>query len=204
MSKSILLSIQPKWCELIASGRKTIEVRKTRPKLETPFKCYVYRTKSKDELFEVMKDGDADYCGDIYHGKTAFLKRYSKYHDYICDGKVIGEFTCDEISVFSRPAEHSMFPWDYDHACLKQKDIEDYAAGKTIYGWHISDFLLYDKPRELDSFHTTCPEYGKPDITDKCRKCKHLYTNENDMCVECDVEGERALTKPPQSWCYIN
>ena len=41
MNKSVLISIQPKWCELIASGKKTIEVRKTAPKLETPFKCYI-------------------------------------------------------------------------------------------------------------------------------------------------------------------
>jgi len=40
--KSVILSIQPKWCELIASGRKTIEVRKTRPQIDTPFKCYIY------------------------------------------------------------------------------------------------------------------------------------------------------------------
>ena len=40
--KSVFLSIQPKWCELIESGRKTIEVRKTKPKIETPFKCYIY------------------------------------------------------------------------------------------------------------------------------------------------------------------
>lgn len=44
MDKSVLISIRPKWCELIASGEKTIEVRKTRPKLETPFKCYIYCT----------------------------------------------------------------------------------------------------------------------------------------------------------------
>ena len=30
--KSVLISIQPKWVEKIASGEKTIEVRKTRPK----------------------------------------------------------------------------------------------------------------------------------------------------------------------------
>ena len=44
MSKAVMLSIRPKWCEKIASGEKTIEVRKTRPKLETPFKCYIYET----------------------------------------------------------------------------------------------------------------------------------------------------------------
>lgn len=44
--KSVLISIQPKWCELIANGKKTVEVRKTRPKLETPFKGYIYCTSS--------------------------------------------------------------------------------------------------------------------------------------------------------------
>ena len=43
--KAVLISIQPKWCELISNGKKTIEVRKTRPMLETPFKCYIYCTK---------------------------------------------------------------------------------------------------------------------------------------------------------------
>jgi hypothetical protein len=38
MSKAVMLSIRPKWVEKIASGEKTIEVRKTRPKLPTPFR----------------------------------------------------------------------------------------------------------------------------------------------------------------------
>lgn len=67
MSKAVLISIRPKWCELIASGKKTIEVRKTRPKLETPFKVYIYQT--------LPKSGD--------------------WNDR--DGHVIGEFVCDEI-----------------------------------------------------------------------------------------------------------
>ena len=45
MNKSVLISIRPKWCELIANGKKTVEVRKTAPKLETPFKCYIYETR---------------------------------------------------------------------------------------------------------------------------------------------------------------
>lgn len=45
---AVLLSVRPKWCELIASGKKTVEVRKTRPKIETPFKCYIYCTKPKE------------------------------------------------------------------------------------------------------------------------------------------------------------
>lgn len=68
MSKAVMLSVRPKWCEKIARGEKTIEVRKTRPKLETPFKCYIYCTQGND----------------------ARRLRGSW-------GKVIGEFTCDRI-----------------------------------------------------------------------------------------------------------
>lgn len=42
--KAVLISIKPKWCDLIRRGRKTVEVRKTRPKLEVPFKVYIYET----------------------------------------------------------------------------------------------------------------------------------------------------------------
>lgn len=96
--KAILLSIQPKWCGLIANGKKTIEVRKTRPKIETPFKCYIYQSKSKDQLMDVMKDGDENY-GVIYHGKPVFIKTSSKYSNP-CEQKVIGEFICDSISEY--------------------------------------------------------------------------------------------------------
>ena len=47
MSKAVMISIRPQWCEKIASGEKTIEARKTKPKLETPFKCYIYCDKGR-------------------------------------------------------------------------------------------------------------------------------------------------------------
>lgn len=45
--KSILISIRPEWCEKIVSGEKTVEIRKTRPKLEPAFKVYIYCTKKR-------------------------------------------------------------------------------------------------------------------------------------------------------------
>lgn len=83
--KSVMLSIKPKWCELIASGRKTIEVRKTRPKLEAPFLCYIYCTKTKN------KWSLCDYEGDGYDDKGNIIydtwicpcceERYEVYYD---------------------------------------------------------------------------------------------------------------------------
>ena len=86
--KSVLISIQPKWCELISSGKKTVEVRKTKPKLEIPFKCYIYETQGRTETPFVDEDGH-----HIFKGR----------------GQVIGEFVCDSIDEFSVPFR-SMIP----------------------------------------------------------------------------------------------
>ena len=56
MNKAVLISIRPEWCDLIMRGKKTIEVRKTRPKLETPFKVYIYCTKIPDWLRTVSHE----------------------------------------------------------------------------------------------------------------------------------------------------
>ena len=48
MAKAVLISIRPEWVEKIANEWKTIEVRKTKPYLETPFKCYIYCTQGND------------------------------------------------------------------------------------------------------------------------------------------------------------
>ena len=42
MSKVVLISLRPEWCEKIINGQKTTEVRKTHPNMNPPFKCYIY------------------------------------------------------------------------------------------------------------------------------------------------------------------
>ena len=59
MGKAVLLSTQPVWCEKMCNVighdekfnliyEKTAEIRKTRPKIKTPFKVYIYCTKPKN------------------------------------------------------------------------------------------------------------------------------------------------------------
>lgn len=125
--KSVLISIRPKWCEKIANGEKTIEVRKTRPKLETPFKCYIYCT----------KDGDP---------RRLVGER----------GKVIGEFTCDRIDTIVPANEpYGIYGIDDDYVlqtCLENGALWDYGRGQLLFGWHISDIKIYDTTRELREF----------------------------------------------------
>lgn len=129
-SKAVLLSISPRWCGLIASGKKTIEVRKTRPKIETPFKVYIYCTNDRKNHF---------WTG----------KRYSY-------AKVIGEFICDSIISNCEMANADIAE---QQGCIRREQLFEYANGAELYGWHISELKIYnDQPKELSEFGTLCDE----------------------------------------------
>lgn len=170
--KSVLISIQPKWCELIASGKKTVEVRKTRPKLDTPFKVYIYATKSGDRL--VLKN---DKVFEISKAIT---------------GKVIGEFVCDDIGEFKVFENGSVQYWNYHElgkTCLTYEELANYIGkNKDGYGWHISNLVIYDKPRELSEFY----KVGYKDMLDM------------DFLIENSEQAKYwKIESPPQSWCYV-
>lgn len=177
--KSVLISIQPKWCEKIASGKKTIEVRKTAPK-ETPFKAYIYCTKAKS------KWRFSDYEGAYQNTKGEIV--YAQQH-------IIGEFICDKVDEYAYDYYDGV---DIDddtiiETFISREDINIYAKGKTLYGWHISDLKIYDKPKELSEFFKPCPTKEKGD----CLSCDCLADNDyGGVCTN-------NLTRPPQSWQYV-
>lgn len=190
--KSVLISIQPKWCELIAAGKKTVEVRKTKPKLETPFKVYIYCTNNGGSLHTGY--------GGLYYHKSNIGK-----NDCSCiNGKVIGEFVCDEITMSFVGYNASGCPsyWDIlDGTCLTPNELVCYGEWKTLYGWHISNLVIYDKPKELGEFFQYCGD------NPNCDGCEaHYYRNTEcgleDYCCSI-VDGCKPLKKPPQSWCYV-
>jgi len=145
--KAVLISIRPKWCEKIASGEKTVEVRKTKPKLETPFKCYIYCTAE-------MAEHDALWVLDAPSREKYSITAVSAYLERPegaskGNHKVIGEFICDRIYELA-PLNHA--PDDAEQqVCLTQEEIARYLKG-IGYGWHISDLRIYDHPRDLWEF----------------------------------------------------
>ena len=132
MDKAVLISIRPKWCELIANGQKTIEVRKTKPKIQTPFKCYIYCTQSKEGLPD---------SAEMYIHSS---------------GKVIGEFICDSIIPIETNIEgqlRNVHFADVLQTCLSTAELRAYiGANKTGYGWHISELVIYDEPKKLKDY----------------------------------------------------
>lgn len=193
--KSILISIRPKWVEKIASGKKTIEVRKTAPK-EIPFKAYIYETK-KEHLRVVFKKGDFIFSDDHSAGKfdeNIFVKdRYS------WQGKVIGEFICDKVySIKNQGSRFSVADEEQSvtneiarQSCLDYDDMVSYLGDKDGYGLHIINLKIYDKPKELSEFCIPCKV--------SCENCKNpLYFE----CL-CEEKGKKIVTRPPQSWQYV-
>ena len=177
--KSVLISIQPKWVEKIVIGKKTIEVRKTIPKIETPFKCYIY-----------MSQGD--------------LKDLGSYREWIYKNrmKVIGEFVCDWITEITPHCDIKDFVNQYIHGypaildendCLSFQEMKSYLGNKNGYDWHISDLKIYDKPKELSEFFKPCPTKEKGD----CLSCDCLADNDyGGVCTN-------NLTRPPQSYMFV-
>lgn len=193
--KSILMSIRPEWCEKIFNGSKSIEVRKSRPCIPTPFTVYVYQTKHKGGNATVR-----EVLNSVYGG-----------------GKVIGSFVCDRVEEYEgefwdddtyeriqEPWEPSDFAeygeYEYDtigengefygkgielskQSCLSWNELRKYVGQglKDFYGWHISDLKIYDKPKELGAFRKVC-------LNGKCSDC--IYE-------ECKI------IRPPQSWQYV-
>lgn len=189
MSKAVLISIRPTWCEKIAGGEKVIEVRKTRPKMDTPFKCYIYCTVE-------MAGYDALWVLDTPTREKYSLVAVAAYLENPegankGNGKVIGEFTCEDI--YEIDPTKTIGAGFAEDSCVSSRDIHEYLGGQTGYGWHISELKIYDRPKELIEFHTW----------KKCKSCsKSGY--ESTACIydeNCMIPA--AITKAPQNWCYV-
>ena len=184
MSKAVMISIRPKWCEKIANGEKTIEVRKTRPKLNPPFKCYIYCTLPKYPHEDFIA---TDYPRPQFYG----------------GGKVIGEFTCDRIYKIDKDSTDflfkagglSVYKQAAEEKCglsvaMTDDELHGYLGHCQGYGWHISNLKIYDTPKELSEFKTLCR------VDADCCACPYYnYTK-----MDCDG---RVIGRPPQSWCYV-
>lgn len=175
---AIMISIQPKWCHKIILGEKTIEIRKSRPKMEPPFVCYIYCTKpsvknqtvcgsmvlNNDELYRHPDKG-------IKYGNSIELMMYDDYtEDNFLNGKVIGKFVCDKIELLDVSVATPFTPKIIEDSKVSATEMWEYSKGKDLYLWHISDYEEFEKPKRLSDFYSFAT--GSP------------------------------LSRAPQSWCY--
>lgn len=180
--KKILISIRPKWCEKIASGKKTIEVRKSAPK-EVPFKAYIYETKGK----KIECGFHFEDTGITLREKYVFGMHKARIIKHYRDegrGKVIGEFICDKVSTYPRNYKfgYEISENEFNETALTAEQFVDYGNGGTLYGWHISDLKIFDKPKELSEFS---------------RHKEYCHT------WGFNVLSLEKITRPPQSYMFV-
>lgn len=111
MSKAVLISIRPEWCQKIMAGQKTIEVRKTRPKMNPTFKCYIYKCGSGKVIGEflcdqiISIDGAGRISSDI--ARPTCLEP-AEIHKYLGAGMGLG-WRISALKIYDRPRELSEF-----------------------------------------------------------------------------------------------
>lgn len=162
--KAVLISINPIWCDLIAAGKKTIEVRKTRPNLEVPFKVYIYCTQDKKGVF-------------------------ANHNNWRGNGMVIGEFICDKIQPFDVPYPAFQGEIDKDileRSCLTYWQLHRYAYHDYLYLWHISNLKIYDRPKKICDFHKPCE-----DVVNCWNRAFREAGKCLDKCFDCGIRMKR-------------
>ena len=188
--RDILVSLKPYYYYLIGEGIKKVEVRKTYPKADDWSKSgWFYMSRDEKSFAKIPKE---------------FQEKYRKHF-----GKVGMRFVCDRIDKVASINTPCM---DYievndkwnkyfsELSCLTVDELGKYLGyNKYGYGWHISDLLIYDNPRELSEFRLPCVHKN-----DCCSCQRAIYTMDKaNICSFHRCSLEDGLTRPPQSWCYI-
>lgn len=212
--KSVIKSVSPEICEKLSNGDCKIFISKTAPKCEVPFKGYIYATKAKKWFHSgiILTSNELLW---LSNGKIKMCDGFELWadgEDYQCvNGKVIGEFICDEVEKFS---VGSLRCDDIEKlACLSYREMINYfykpeeLDGKTSkmgYAWHISDLKIYEKPRELREFSPIC-SYKNDDGSCQYRKVDCLYQQRDyntDGSVNLVTCG-KPITRVPSNWQYV-
>lgn len=219
--KAVIKSVSPRICEKVASGDCTILVSKTAPKCKEPFKCYIYATEAKKWFHSgfILSSNELLWLSSGKIQMCDGFELWADGEDYQCvNGKVIGEFICDEIIEWQYDKGHQYYV-DYPDDCtsyfpylkchseatgLRCSEIEELGKGKTLYGWHISDLKIYAKPKELREFSPIC-SYKNDDGSCQYNKVDCLYQQRDyntDGSVNLVTCG-KSITRAPSNWCYV-
>lgn len=203
MNKSILMSMHPEPCEYIFRGFKKREIRKVLPRIEFPCKVYVYQTKPTARAYKKL----------MTNPRTLGTFAYKLIREH---SQVIGEFVCtgyDKL-VHCGTTNHNVTLHFVDDnyntgpltkeflnlCCLSYQQLEDYSKGGDLYALHITDAKLYKHPKELSEFGKEC-NLDCPSV--HCPYWKYQRVNADEWDYDCSCNNIRPLTRPPQSFCYV-
>ena len=131
------------------------EIRKTMPKCDLPIDVYIYCTKS-----------------DIKGARENLT-----FEQLQLLGKVVAKFTLNKVEEITNRYCKGMLI----DSCLTNYELNNYLGNCIGYAWHISNLVIFDKPKELSEFQhkVKVVDYYKP------------------------FDSWVSLTKAPQSYMFI-
>lgn len=186
-STNAIISIHPKWCELIFSGKKKLELRKRIPNAIFPITFYVYQTIDKNWKYNYIpsladrqgKVVGTFTCNDIDHWESEFWLEDTDVYEAITmieeDEFEPGEYI--QTRVFTNEWED----WEiepefektllYKDSCVSWNELRNYMKSglNDFYTIHVEDVHCFTNPMNISDFK------NKKGIT---------------------------MEKAPQSWCY--
>lgn len=208
----ILASLKPYYYYLIGEKKKNIEVRKSALK-DLPQDIVFYMSKDEKSFAKIPKEFQEKYrkhfgkvglaivcdrIDEFYCASVPYQKENNLGYGHFVDNGVYKVNGWHEGVVFERNDRHidSMLKNnDLKEMCLSAQEIFDYIGiGKHLYGWHISNLKIYDKPRELS-------EFRKSGFMTEEEWLFNLYPN-----THCHYDAwakKFEITRPPQSWMFV-
>ena len=132
--KAVLISIKPKWCDLIRRGRKTVEVRKTCPKLEVPFKVYIYETMDGGRGSGLVFGEFVCIGFDVFRpiGKGISIKRFPALYESC--------LTLDEIVKYAQG--EPVYGWKISQLKLYEEPLNESDINAAINAISDADLLI--------------------------------------------------------------
>ena len=165
--KAVMLSVTPKWVDKICHE---IGVQNDKPIYE-----------KEDEVRKTRPNTPVPFKVYIYESRRR--------------KKVVAEFICDLITALKADNMIQAYYNNTKKTCLTDAELLSYAKGGKVYFWHISDLVIYEKPRELSEFKRPCDG--------NCQECQYALWQTHTFISESKIVGCTQKLKAPQSWCYV-
>lgn len=120
----VIISIKPEWCDLIISGQKIDEIRKTKPDTSHgPLRVFIYKTNHGNAI------------GEFTLRKCTFIQAWIDSDGTKHLGNTIGLRPCiDDVELF-------------DYLYREPKPGRPYSGG---WAWRIDDLIVYEETKRLD------------------------------------------------------
>lgn len=202
--KAVLIVVSSTVCERVAERQQKALLRFDKPDLEFPFIVYLCCDVNKGEnvLHTYITSGyGRKNFGITQHWRSgleivdvnAHLPQ-CRYNAYLAEGKVFGEFICNNIEDFTLLyGLHTKKLNSIGNTFFTVDEIQKFARCDKTYKWDVSNLIIYDVPKPLSEFR----EYGFKQMYEKYRR------NDNLDCFEKHFEKLYVIKKTPKSIRYV-